>query len=89
MERCQISGTAYTYYGSNCSTGYDWNSSDGHNCHDDTRVQQAAFAQNRYNSGWDQWCNNSDHRTDISAWPGDESGNPNCSATDNVKGYAY
>lgn len=72
-----------------CRTGYSWTSNDGHNCHDDTRVQQAAFAQNRYNNGWEQWCNNGDHRTDISSWPGDESGSPNCSATDNTKGYAY
>ncbi len=35
-ERCQISGTATTYYGSNCSTSYNWSSNGNHNCHDDT-----------------------------------------------------
>lgn len=35
-EKCQISGTATSYGGSNCGTAYNWSSNGNHNCHDDT-----------------------------------------------------
>jgi len=64
-----------------CNTGYNAKSQDGgHNCHDDSRVQMAAFifgpamARNQY------WCNDGNHATDISNnfWYGDQEGSPEC-----------
>lgn len=66
-----------------CGTEYDAFSNDGHNCHDDTRVQMANFV---YGNGHNQgpgsrfWCNLDDD-SDISAWPGDQGGSPACSGS--------
>ena len=74
-----------------CNTGYDAKSQDGgHNCHDDSRVQMAAFifgptmAQNQY------WCNDGDNSSDISNnfWYGDQDGSPECNDSTN-RGYNH
>ena len=71
-----------------CKTGYDAFSNDGHNCHDDTRVQLSNFVYNKSNNGYQAWCADGDGGSDISSWPGDESGSPECDATP-YKGYNY
>jgi len=66
-----------------CATEYEAFSNDGHNCHDDTRVQMANFVYgNGHNQGpgWNYWCNG-DEDSDISAWPGDQGGSPACSGS--------
>lgn len=74
-----------------CNTGYSAKSQDGgHNCHDDSRVQMAAFifgptmARNQY------WCNDGNHACDISNnfWYGDQEGSPNCDDSTN-RGYNH
>ncbi len=66
-----------------CGTEYEAFSNDGHNCHDDSRVQMANFVYgNGHNKGpgWNFWCNG-DEDSDISAWPGDQGGSPACSTS--------
>lgn len=66
-----------------CGTDYDAFSNDGHNCHDDTRVQLANFVYgNGHNRGPGSnfWCDDDDD-SDISSWPGDQSGSPECSSS--------
>ncbi len=74
-----------------CNTGYSAKSQDGgHNCHDDSRVQMAAFifgptmAQNQF------WCNDGNHSCDISNnfWYGDQEGSPECNDSTN-RGYNH
>jgi hypothetical protein len=74
-----------------CNTGYSAKSQDGgHNCHDDSRVQMAAFifgpvmARNQY------WCNDGDNSCDISNnfWYGDQEGSPECNDSTN-RGYNH
>jgi hypothetical protein len=72
------------------ATGYDAFSNNGHNCHDDTRVQMAGFVYGHNsvkNPGNRFWCNDDDD-TDISSWPGDQSGSPSCSSN-NEHGYNH
>lgn len=71
-----------------CKTGYDAFSNDGHNCHDDSRVQMSNFVYGKTNNGYQAWCADGDGDSDISSWPGDESGSPECNPTKN-KGYNY
>ncbi len=61
-----------------CNTEYNtWSNSPGHNCHDDTRVQMAAFvygpsmARNQY------WCNDGDSDVDLSGGF-EQGGSPDC-----------
>ena len=66
-----------------CGTDYHAFSNDGHNCHDDTRVQMANFV---YGNGHQKgpgskfWCYGDDS-SDISSWPGDQSGSPDCDSS--------
>lgn len=73
-----------------CGTGYEAFSNDGHNCHDDTRVQLANFVYgNGHNMGPGSrfWCYGDDD-SDISSWPGDQSGSPECNGSAN-NGYNH
>ena len=66
-----------------CGTDYSTFSDPGHNCHDDTRVQLANFVYgNGHNKGPGSyfWCSGDDD-TDISSWPGDQSGSPECDSS--------
>lgn len=71
-----------------CKTGYDAFSNDGHNCHDDSRVQMSNFVYGKTNNGYQAWCADGDGNSDISSWPGDESGSPVCTSG-GTKGYNY
>jgi len=72
-----------------CSTPYDTFSDDGgHNCHDDSRVQMHNFIYDSTMGGTQQWCNGRDDRTDISSWPGDQGGHPECSSSGR-RGYGF
>lgn len=74
-----------------CATGYDaWSDGGGHNCHDDTRGQTRAFINGGVpiTNGYNYWCNGNDDDTDISVWPGDHSGSPECSS-DCEEGYGW
>ena len=72
-----------------CIGPYSWTSNDnGHNCHDDTRVQLRNMALGQRGYGTARWCSNGDHRTDISHWPGDQGGSPSCNSDSN-RGYGY
>ena len=72
-----------------CRTEYKAQSnSPGHNCHDDTRVQMAAFVWGAYNDGYQLWCNDGDSSVDISDGIGDQGGAPDCNDT-NHKGYNH
>lgn len=76
--------TAYT-----CRTEYKAQSnSPGHNCHDDTRVQMAAFVWGASNDGYQLWCNDGDSSVDISDGIGDQSGAPDCNEGTS-KGYNH
>lgn len=73
-----------------CGTSYSaWSNSGGHNCHDDTRLQLAAYAYGPSLSRYNLWCDDGDNNTvDISDGIGDQSGSPEC--TDSVnKGYNH
>jgi hypothetical protein len=63
-----------------CRTGYDAFSNDGHNCHDDTRNQMHNFVYASLNNGYERWCNDGDSSADFSSWPGDQSGSPECNS---------
>lgn len=89
-QRCSLpmvqkpNWTAHT-----CRTEYKAQSnSPGHNCHDDTRVQLAAFVWGAYNSGYQFWCNDGDSGTDISDGIGDQGGAADCNDSTN-KGYNH
>ncbi len=60
-----------------CQTDYDAFSNDGHNCHDDSRVQMASFVYGKTNTGSQYWCGDGNSSTDFSA--GTEAGYPTCS----------
>lgn len=82
-----VNNTAWVY--ETCIGPYSWTSNnDGHNCHDDTRVQLRNMALGQRGHGTARWCSNSDHRTDISHWPGDQGGSPSCNS-DRDRGYGY
>ncbi|MBU1536066.1 hypothetical protein KKF84_12150, partial [Myxococcota bacterium] len=62
-----------------CSTEYSQKSQDGgHNCHDDSRTQMAAFVFGASMTGTQYWCNDGNHSCDISNnfWYGDQEGSP-------------
>ncbi|MEQ9079437.1 MAG: hypothetical protein RLP09_36595 [Sandaracinaceae bacterium] len=72
-----------------CSTPYDtFSDGGGHNCHDDSRVQMHNFIFDSTMGGTQQWCNGRDDDTDISSWPGDQSGHPECSSSGR-RGYGF
>jgi len=72
-----------------CSTPYDTFSDDGgHNCHDDSRVQFHNFIYDSTMGGNQQWCNGRDDDTDISSWPGDQGGHPECNGSGD-RGYGF
>ncbi len=63
-----------------CGTVYNAFSNDGHNCHDDTRVQMANFVYGHganLGPGARFWCWGDDD-SDISSPPGDQGGSPEC-----------
>jgi hypothetical protein len=76
----------------NCATGYDWDSDDGHNCHDDTRLQMNNFVYGSYNDGYQGWCNDGDSDTDLSCdilfVELDQDGSPDCNGSTN-RGYNH
>jgi len=71
-----------------CTTDYSAFSNNGHNCHDDTRVQLASFVYGAPNTGKQYWCSDGDSGTDISNGTGDQSGSPECNNSMN-KGYNH
>ncbi|MBU1070261.1 PPC domain-containing protein [Myxococcota bacterium] len=87
----QINKPAWT--APTCLTGYGtYSDNGGHNCHDDTRVQMAAYVYGAPNNGYQYWCNGSDDDTDISVniwlFEIDQTGSPDCNNTTN-KGYNF
>lgn len=81
-----VNNTTWIY--PTCLTGYSWTSNDGHNCHDDTRDQLRAMALGQPGDGYVRWCDNDDHASDISHWPGDQGGSPSCNSN-TTRGYGY
>lgn len=78
---------AWTMY--SCASHYSWTSNDGgHNCHDDTRNQEAGFVYSKSNDGYQAWCADGDADADISHWPGDMGGTPECSGRSD-RGYHH
>ncbi|MBU1240642.1 PPC domain-containing protein, partial [Myxococcota bacterium] len=61
-----------------CSTEYNtWSNSGGHNCHDDTRVQMAAFVYGPVMARNQYWCNDGDSSVDLSGGF-EQGGSPDC-----------
>ena len=71
-----------------CLTDYDAFSNDGHNCHDDTRVQMTNLVYGAVNNGYQLWCNDGDGAADISAPPGDLGDYPRADGTSDY-GFHY
>ncbi len=74
-----------------CSTGYSAKSQDGgHNCHDDSRVQMAAFVFGPVMNRDQYWCNDGNSSVDISNnfWYGDQEGSPEANDSTN-RGYNH
>ncbi|MBU1221507.1 pre-peptidase C-terminal domain-containing protein [Myxococcota bacterium] len=60
-----------------CNTGYSTYSNDGHNCHDDTRTQMAAFVYGPVQARNQFWCGDGDSDVDLSGGF-EEGGSPDC-----------
>jgi hypothetical protein len=71
-----------------CLTDYDAFSNDGHNCHDDTRLQMANVVYGADNNGYQLWCDDDDGPADISAPPGDLGDYPTADGSSDY-GYHY
>lgn len=62
-----------------CKTGYSAISNDGHDCHDDSRVQMANFVYGKTDNGFQAWCNDGDGDADISGGF-EQGGSPECTS---------